>query len=1192
MPDDIQRTIYKLEIDDSGYIKGVDNLSASTKKLTDEQERANKALKTNEAALKANGEFLQKTKKDLDAYTGTNERYRLQLEKTFKGAQADQVKLTQLVAENKKQYDAATAAAQKFAGIAARATQLQQQTTGGKIPTAAPPGLQTPISNIPSFDLADTVPQTKAEFDALAIAIANAEAHLETLNVESEEFKTIKPIVDQAKVSLQQFDAATEGAAGSTLSIRGQLRQAKEELVRLEQAGKGASKEYFELEKRTARLTDAFNDQQARIRILASDTRLLDFGKGAITAATSAFQTYASVSILAGGASEDLQKKTMQLFAAMQLLQSLEQLSNLTRREGVIAVHLQSASQAVYTAVVGASTGALKAFRIALLSTGIIGAVVAIGFLVKKYLDWKASIKEVSDEQKLLNDVRNKAIEGYAKEVSRLEVLRLKLSDLNLPQKERITLAKEYNKTADEGNKIDLKQIDNIDLLNAAIDRQIGKIKERALAQAAANVTTEAATKLFEAEQKLNEINETLILDLENIDAQIKQIESSFDSASLTFALSGKRSDQQIAISLNKTLGALKQIKEANEDFTRAARLTAKLPEPEKPKDEKPVKETKEIENEFARKKAELDARLAELTRKEADNESKIRIEFSARLAKEQLEIEKLLRAKKLTRPQADILKAENVEINTIEQDKALADFRKKITDARNKLNEELQDLQNKANIDSLNLLQDEFDRRAKLIEANEKIELDNAKDATQDRLDSLELDRLLIGEKAYQDAKAVIIATGEQNALNIIARFGAERQDLAADIFRKSLDAFEQGLNTGLVARDEEIAKQIRAASDKFLKGKITFEQFQKDITKIQKDEESIRRDATLANQRAELSALDRQIQSIKDKTSNQYKALLKLREQLTATISANEKEDAIKDAEEDPNKRKTDSLGAYVAATAQLADSVVMFWQKANEAESAALDRSISLQEERVDAAQRIAARGNAQYLKQEEDRLKELQVKREAAARKQLGIDAALQASQVLVGITGAISKIASSPFGAETIAEIAIIIGALATGYGIVKSLQGNQPKLAKGDPYVKRNGNPAGVDTIPAWLNEGEAVTSAEKNKAYHPVIRAIHDGTVPAEQLNNFVKTFHNHKAVPQVDYSRIKDAAELHIGEGGKMAVAITEQNKLIIENNDLQRATIRALKGMGVNVNMDKNGIAVSVMEVVDQIEKDKKI
>jgi hypothetical protein len=47
-----------------------------------------------------------------------------------------------------------------------------------------------------------------------------------------------------------------------------------------------------------------------------------------------------------------------------------------------------------------------------------------------------------------------------------------------------------------------------------------------------------------------------------------------------------------------------------------------------------------------------------------------------------------------------------------------------------------------------------------------------------------------------------------------------------------------------------------------------------------------------------------------------------------------------------------------------------------------------------------------------------------------------------------------------------------------------------------------------------------------------------------------------------------------------------------LIAENNDLQRQTLRAMKSMAVNVNMDRNGIAIMVNEFLDQMEIDKRI
>jgi hypothetical protein len=1253
MADTVERLIYKTEIDDSGYIKGIESMSASTKRFAEQQEAANKRLLENQAALKTLADIVEKDRKALENYAGTDTKFRKQLEDNLKSSQTQYAKVAELVATIQKNYDKANKSAQDFANTTERANKLQTQTTGGKIPV---PGLATappvappviPPVAFQDFDLKEILGANTIEFERLRAAIEEAEKALAGLDQESEEFKQLAPIVAKGREALTQYDAAAKLSGGSTLSLRSQLRLAREELVKMEQAGQGASKAYLDLEKRTAKLTDQFNDQQQRIRILASDTKLLDFGKASITAATSAFQTYASVSILVGDQSEELQKKTMQLFAAMQLLQSLEQLSNLTRREGVLATLAQSGAQSVYTAVVGTSTGALKAFRIALAATGIGLAIAAIAFLVIKLKQHADAVREAGKDQKILNDINKEAVKEYSNEVSKLELIRSKLNDLKIPQSERIKLAKDYNKTADEANKLDLTQINNIDLVNAAIDRQIKKLEQRAIARAAESVLGKKAEEFFTrqvefeeqfpefSDQRIKEINSRadqivkarakalqlpkgVKIDVNELtafaDLPKEQLEKMAESneafkilldektrTTLSYIQKQKQNVESVRQGENN-LGnqygagvhlAQERLKESKEDFDRTLRVVAGIinvadliADPNKTKGE--------IENVFEQEKANLNAQLSELSRSAEETLKKINDEFADKLVKETLRIQKLVKAKKVTAAQGDILIDLAVKVNQTGLEKAISELNKKITAAREKLNDELRDLQNKNIQDQINLLQDEFERRKQLIDFNEKKEIEDAKEATQDRLDSLEFDRLLIGEQNYQDAKAQIISAGEQQALNIQQKYAIERQNLAADSFKKILQAYEDAIKGADLIRDEGIAKQIRNVSDRFLTGKISYERFQREITKIQRDYEAIRRDATLQSQRSELSALDRQIELIKDKTSKEYADLIKLREDLRTKIASGENDDAVKDVEDKktPADERAGRIIKYSEAIGQLVDSVIQFWNKANEAESKALDRSISLQEKRVDAAQRIAERGNAQYLKAEQDRLTELQVKRENAARKQLGIDAALQASQILVGITGAIAKIATPGIGiAETISSIAIIVGALATGYGLVKSLQGNQPRLAKGTTYVKRNGHPSGVDTIPALLNEGEAVISTDKNKAYHPTVKAIHEGKIPAEALNNFVKTYHVIKPVPQVNYGRIKDAAELHIQSDGRMAVAINDQNKLIQENNDLQRQTLRAMKAMGVNVNMDRNGIAVSVMEVMDEIKINKK-
>jgi hypothetical protein len=165
-----------------------------------------------------------------------------------------------------------------------------------------------------------------------------------------------------------------------------------------------------------------------------------------------------------------------------------------------------------------------------------------------------------------------------------------------------------------------------------------------------------------------------------------------------------------------------------------------------------------------------------------------------------------------------------------------------------------------------------------------------------------------------------------------------------------------------------------------------------------------------------------------------------------------------------------------------------------------------------------------------------------------------------------------------------------VGALATGYGLVKSLQGNQPKLKEGTPYLRRGTHPQGTDTIPVMANEGEAIIPTDKNKAYHPVIKAIYEGTIPPQQLNHFVTTFHKMKPVPQVNYERIKEAAEMHIGHDGKMSAILNEHSALLKENNELQRAILR--KQVRVENRFDRDGITSMVTEFLEQKKIDSKL
>ena len=168
MADSIERTIYKLEIDDSAYIKGVDSLTASTQKLNQQQELANKRLKENEAALKSVGDIVEKNRKELESYAGSDTKFRKTLEDNLKASQNQHIALKKIVDDVRLAYDRSKKAADDFAQSTNKANGLA---SGGRIPL--PPVVQQPITPVipvqavQQFDLRGALDESKDGFDEL-----------------------------------------------------------------------------------------------------------------------------------------------------------------------------------------------------------------------------------------------------------------------------------------------------------------------------------------------------------------------------------------------------------------------------------------------------------------------------------------------------------------------------------------------------------------------------------------------------------------------------------------------------------------------------------------------------------------------------------------------------------------------------------------------------------------------------------------------------------------------------------------------------------------------------------------------------------------------------------------------------------------------------------------------------------------
>lgn len=100
------------------------------------------------------------------------------------------------------------------------------------------------------------------------------------------------------------------------------------------------------------------------------------------------------------------------------------------------------------------------------------------------------------------------------------------------------------------------------------------------------------------------------------------------------------------------------------------------------------------------------------------------------------------------------------------------------------------------------------------------------------------------------------------------------------------------------------------------------------------------------------------------------------------------------------------------------------------------------------------------------------------------------AILQATIDIAGsIMSTLKQFGGTPYG---IAMAAVTAGLGAAQLAVIQSQK--IPKFKKGTDYVSLNGNPRGEDTIPALLNEGEAIITTEQNAKYPGLAKAWNDG--------------------------------------------------------------------------------------------------
>lgn len=213
--------------------------------------------------------------------------------------------------------------------------------------------------------------------------------------------------------------------------------------------------------------------------------------------------------------------------------------------------------------------------------------------------------------------------------------------------------------------------------------------------------------------------------------------------------------------------------------------------------------------------------------------------------------------------------------------------------------------------------------------------------------------------------------------------------------------------------------------------------------------------------------------------------------------------REDVVKarnEEEEELAKRKQQELELQEKRRAEikktisdyqsLAKSAVDAFQTIYDAQIKALDAEIEIRKQRVEAATKLAERGNADALRIEQERMNEVMKKREEYARRQQILNSALAVSNAVLAVAQAAGET-----GPLAIAVVPAVIAAIIAGYAAISAATRESTAQAFADGVVNFRGKGGPRDDANrVWISSGESVITAEGTKKNKALLEAINKG--------------------------------------------------------------------------------------------------
>lgn len=349
--------------------------------------------------------------------------------------------------------------------------------------------------------------------------IAGLEGQLNNLNIEISKLSPGKAQAEMkrqaAEVSaelkaekdaLKMLESQVQATEKAHTSFRTQLRNAREELIAMEQAGLRGTDAYQALQLRVGELKDAMDDAQAQANVLANDEKGFQGVVSALSGVTGAMSATQGAVALFAGENENLNKIMLKVQSLMAITIGLQQVAQTLNKDSYFSVVLLAKGKSMLAAAttglasaLGVSTVAAQALM-ATLTLGLSVAITAIIIGIEKYTSKSAEAKKATENF-------NKSVVDLAvKPIATIQELSVAWSQLgdNIKAKEKFI---EDNAEKFKTLGVFVKSVkDAEDLLINNKEKFVESLIVRAKAMAAAEL---AAGKYKEAIQKQLELEKT-----------------------------------------------------------------------------------------------------------------------------------------------------------------------------------------------------------------------------------------------------------------------------------------------------------------------------------------------------------------------------------------------------------------------------------------------------------------------------------------------------------------------------------------------------------------------------------------------------------------------------------------------------------------------------------------------------------